>query len=45
MNDATAFVGQNDEDKQDATGEGRHDEEVDSDELSHVIRQEHAPRL
>ena len=45
MHDATAFVGQHDEDKQDATGEGWDDEEVDRDQLSYVIGQERSPRL
>ena len=43
--DASSVVGQEDQDKQEATGHCRHDKEVGGDDLADMILKEGAPRL
>ena len=45
MHDASALMGEDHQDEQQATGRCRHDEEVRGGDLVEVIRQEGAPRL
>jgi len=45
IHDAPTLVGEDHQDEQQATRRRRHDEEVRSDDLAEVIRQERAPRL
>jgi hypothetical protein len=45
VEDATAMVGEHDEDKEDAQTHGGHCEEIDSDEVPDVVGQERPPGL